>query len=147
MKPFAELSRGARGIELLRWILVLPAAVAPRLAIGGIVSILIRPLLAAPVGSPPASSSAYRDFVVRACYMLTSAAFVLAGAKMAPRFRVATAIGLAFGLSVYSFLSHVLVHLGRGTPHYIHFGLEAAACAATTMWLVKKSGTLAKHEG
>jgi len=73
--------------------------------------------------------------------ILTAAVFVIAGAKTAPRGRLATAIVLAGLWSLAALSSHVLVHLSQGTPHYTHFFVEAvgAAGAAVVIGYSEKS--------
>jgi hypothetical protein len=58
---------------------------------------------------------------------LVSVAFVFAGAKVAPRGQLATALVLAALWIVYSLLIHVVVHLGQGKSHYLDFAIAAAA--------------------
>ena len=137
MKRFSDLTGKEKLVELLRWLLVPAAAVLGVLALGFIAGLLIPPLLAQPPGSPPAPLSAFRRLVLpRILSILVAAGFVIAGAKTAPRFRIPTAVVLAIVWALYSFMSHVLIHLGRGTPHYAHFAVAAVAAASAAAYVV-----------
>ncbi len=127
MKSFAEQSAQEKAIELLRWLLVPVAAVVAVFVVLLIARMAIPPAMARLPGTPPPPVTDFQRISPRIFGVLIGALFVLAGAKMAPRFRLVTALVLA-GLWIgYSFLIHVYVHLGRGTPHYVHFGLAVVA--------------------
>lgn len=127
MKSFAEQSAQEKAIELLRWLLVPVAAVVAVFVVLLIARMAIPPAMARLPGTPPPPVTDFQRIAPRIFGVLIGALFVLAGAKMAPRFRLVTALVLA-GLWIgYSFLIHVYVHLGRGTPHYVHFGLAVVA--------------------
>ena len=134
MKSFSELTGKEKSIELLRWICVPAAAVLGVLAVHLIARFVMPPALAQPPGSAamPAPDF-YRIYLLWIFRILMVAGFVIAGAKTAPRGRLATAIVLA-GLWILSALSsHVLVHLSRGKPHYTHFVVEAVAAAGAAV--------------
>jgi len=137
MKPFVELSRQEKIIELLRWILVLPAAALAVLALRIIASIAMPPPLAQLPGTPAQPPSDFHRFVLPQIFgALMAAAFVLMGAKTAPRFRLATAIVLSVLWMLYAFMMFVFVHLGRGKPHYAHFVIAAVAVAVAAAYVL-----------
>jgi hypothetical protein len=132
MKRIAELTAAQMGLEILRWICVLPAAVFASQAPNFAAAILRPPAVVQPAGfAPAAPPSVFRRALYTAVILpLSGAAFVVAGALVAPRFRRFIAIALAVLFAVLALLSHVLVHL-PGTPHYDHFFATALAAAAT----------------
>jgi peptidoglycan/LPS O-acetylase OafA/YrhL len=102
------------------------------------------PLLAQPPGTPVEPLSDTRRWIVqRAFNILIGAAFVIAGARMAPRRRRTTAIVLTVLWILYSAMIHVVVHLGRGKPHFADFALSAAAavCGAAFIAYSERSKT------
>ena len=107
MNSFSELAGKQKAIELLRWISVLPAAVLAYTAVGLIVS-------AAP----------NTHWLLLIFYMPKEAAFVIAGAKMAPRSRGAATIALVALGSIKSLTIHVLGQ-NAGLTNYLHFGAES----------------------
>lgn len=142
MKLFSELTGKEKTIEVLRWFCVTPAAVlaslAPRLTAG----LLMSPAVAQPIGMPRLPDSDYSRFLLRLIFdLIMGAGFVIGGAKMAPRYRLATAIVLAVVWGVYSLLIHVLVHLGRGTPHYMHFAVAAVAAGVGAAYIFKSENS------
>ncbi|MBC7819478.1 MAG: hypothetical protein IAG10_21555 [Planctomycetaceae bacterium] len=142
MKSFSELTRKEKSIERLRWLCVPAAAVLGVLALHIIAGFVMPPALAQLPGSAAMPTSDFRRlFLHSVSGLLTAAVFVIAGAKTAPRGRLATAIVLAGLWNLAALSSHVLVHLSRGTPHYMHFVVEAvgAAGAAVAIWYSEKS--------
>ena len=142
MKPLTELTGKETSIELLRWILVPAAAVFVVFALRQLAGLLMPPALAQPPGISPATLSDLQRFVLpRLLGCLMAAAFVVVGAKTAPRWRHTTALVLAGLWIAYSLMDHVLVHLGRGIPHYTDFVLAivSAAGAAAYIWYSEKS--------
>ena len=130
MKPFSQLSGPEKGAELLRWVLVPIASFAAVVLLILVSRVAIPPMMAQPPGSPPPPVSELRRFVPLVFNGLISVALVAAGAWTAPRGRVPTALVLAGLWDGYSFLIHVGVHLGRGRPNWLHFGLSLAATLA-----------------
>jgi hypothetical protein len=127
MKPFAELTGREKAVEILRWLLVPVASFVAVYVLILISQVALPPQMAQPPGTPPTPVSEFQRLVPRVFNVLISGVLVLAGAKMAPRWRVATALALA-GLWIgYAFLIHVAVHLGQGTPHWWHFVLSIVA--------------------
>jgi hypothetical protein len=96
MSPFSERSGKAQAIELLRWALVpcvavLAGFVAPRL----IASSLMPAARAQPPGIPRVPPSEFQRLVLPwIATILMGAAFVVAGARTAPRARLVTAFVL-----------------------------------------------------
>src|SRR2546426_11861014 len=142
MKSFSELTGKEKSTELLRWICVPVAAVLGVLALRLIAGFVMSPALAQLSGAAAMPASDFRRFFLSCVSgILTAAVFVIAGAKTAPRGRLATAIVLAGLWSLAALSSHVLVHLSHGTPHYTHFVVEAvgAAGAAVAICYSEKS--------
>jgi hypothetical protein len=142
MKSLGERNGNKRAVELVRWIVVLPAALLAVVALGMIARVLMPPALAQPPGSPAIPVSDFQRFVLpRVFGVLMAAAFVIAGALTAPRRRFATASVLAALWIFYCFNIHVLLHLGRGALHYTDFmiAVVAAACGAACIFYFEKS--------
>lgn len=142
MKSFSELTGKEKSIELLRWVCVPVAAVLGVFVLRTIAGFVMMPALAQFSGSAAMPASDFRRFFLHSLAgILTAAVFVIAGAKTAPRGRLATAIVLAGLWSLAALTSHVLVHLSQGTPHYMHFLVEAvgAAGAAVAIGYSEKS--------
>lgn len=142
MKSFSELTGKEKSTEQLRWFCVPAVAVLGVLALRIIAGFVMTPVLAQLPGSAAMPASDFRRFFLPCVSgILTAAVFVIAGAKTAPRGRLATAIVLAGLWSLAALCSHVLVHLSRGTPHYTHFVVEAvgAAGAAVAIGYSEKS--------
>jgi hypothetical protein len=136
MKSFSELTGKEKSIECLRWICVPPAAVLASLAPRIVASLVMSPVVALLPGTPAMPASDFsRYFLHRIFTVVMGAAFVIAGARTAPRYRFATAAVLAVGWVAYSLASHVLVHLGRGTPHYTDFVIAAVAAAGGAAYI------------
>jgi peptidoglycan/LPS O-acetylase OafA/YrhL len=95
-----------------------------------------------PPGAPPPPAPAIPQIVTfRTFRFIAGTAFVLAGARTAPRRRVIVAAVLAALWIGYAFLYTIYVHLGRGTPHYFDFALAIAAAggAAVLIYYVDKA--------
>ena len=145
MKRFSQLASSEKRIELLRWLCVLPA---------GVLAEIVMRYLAGVVGQ----IAAYGGWSIRGeantafflglvlFYVLPKSAFVIAGAKTAPRRRMAPAIVLAvLGIGV-SLLTHVVgQHLAGnrvGTVNYAHAAAESTgllAGAACILWQIRAS--------
>jgi hypothetical protein len=128
MRTFSELTGKERALELVRWVCVPAAAVLVVFALQMIARLVMPPVFAQLPGTPVVLPADFDRFVLpRIIGAVMIASSILAGAMVAPRYRLAAALVLAGLWTVYSFLSHVLVHLGRGTPHYLDFALAALA--------------------
>jgi hypothetical protein len=95
---FAELSMGERVFECVRWIFVLPAVAVCGIAAKSVVAFGSS---ASMTGGnlDPENSNVDRLFVVIASNVALGAASVIGGAKVAPRYKVQTAVMLAVLLS------------------------------------------------
>jgi hypothetical protein len=120
-----------RALTLLRWIAVLPVAVGGAIlvkVVGGLIGRALRQGL----GSDSHSGFALQLLV----YVATAAAFVLAGAAIAPRHRPVIAIILAALWVLLSLMTHVVSQPHPGTTNYLHLAAEtsgavfAVACVA-----------------
>ena len=108
MKPFSERSGKEKAVELLRWVLVPCVGVL----IGLVNSRLITDLLLWPIITfriVPVSHSRMETSRLLLASIVLGAAFVVAGAKMAPRARLMTALLLGILWPLYWFYSDVLV--------------------------------------
>jgi hypothetical protein len=127
MRPYSGLTGREKAIELLRWICVLPAAMLGSFAtyyIGGLVGRLAQ----YGWGTPVESTLVYY-LLLLLFYIPKEAAFVIAGAKTAPRSRLATTTVLAVARLVMSLIVHVLKQPNPGVVNYTHFTAESAGVA------------------
>ena len=137
MKTFSELTRRGEGIELLRWVCVLPVGLVVRHVLQVLMFlVVIRPLL---------SELSYEGFD-RWLRHLTGGlpggvAFIIAGAKTAPRFHRATAVVLAVGSIALAIRIHWFPHRDD-----IPIVAEAAAvaCGAAYMFYSEKTNNRPK---
>lgn len=72
--------------------------------------------------------------------ILTGAIFVIAGAKLAPRGRLATAIVLAGLWCLAALSSHVLMQSSRGLQNYTDFLAEAVGAAVAAVAIHVRQG-------
>ena len=133
MDSLPEPTPRNRGWEALRFASVLPAAIlfAAAASIAG--GLLTAMLIAA---GPPPSSAIVFWVRVAVIYLPRNLAFVLAGALIAPRCRVATACGLAAIAIGVALLVHVLGQSTVGIVNYIHFVAESAGALGGVLWIV-----------
>ena len=126
MKSFSELTRKEKVIEVVRWVCVLPVAMLASL-VGHLltVAIVVQPVMN---GWSHEGTGRWLRHLIGG--FLGGAAFVVAGAKTAPRFRRATALVLAAGYIVSAV----------GT-HWVHHGDLIPVVAAT----VAAAGGVAYH--
>jgi hypothetical protein len=111
MRWFAELSTRDKSIEVVRWVLVLPAAWLAGMAPRFIARVLIPPTMVQPPGMPrPRVSDFQQIYLPHLLAVVMAAAFVIVGAKVAPRRRVLVAGILAALWIAFSFLIHVGPH-------------------------------------
>ena len=140
MKPFSELTVRGRLIEALRWLCVLPASalghVAAQLVIGSVLQI------ARSGGLDIFGDSSIANSIIRFLWHLPpNAAFVIAGAKIAPRHQKTTAIVLTlFGL-VFSLMTHVISQhffAGRrlGFNNYMDLCAESAGALGGAAYIL-----------
>ena len=112
MKSFSELTGKEKSIELIRWLLVpcvgvLIAWVIPRLITDLLWWPIITQIHLSRIG--PVSHWKMEASRLLLVSIVLGAAFVVAGAKMAPRARVMTALLLGILWTLYWFYSAVLV--------------------------------------
>jgi hypothetical protein len=135
MNPFSQLSRRAKLIEVLRWLGVLPAALLGELVVRHGIGVAFAAVHMVSYGARENVSGLNAGHFLRIVfyYVVPRSAFVIAGAKIAPRFQLATAIALT-GLGVFlSLMTHVVVqHVAGnrvGVTNYAHFIAESAGLA------------------
>ena len=147
MKSFSELTRKEKSTERLRWVCVPIAAVLGVFVLRIIAGFVMMPALAQLSGSAAMPASDFRRvFLHSVAGILTAAVFVIAGAKTAPRGRLATAIVLAGLWSLAALSSHVLVHLSQGTPHYTHFLVEAVGAGGAAVVIGYSEKSKSRHQ-
>jgi hypothetical protein len=135
MNPFSKLSRRARLIEVLRWLGVLPAALCGDSLVLQFVSALFAAVHIVSYGAwHYTGDSGVADFLrVVLYYVLPKSAFVIAGAAIAPRFQLATAVALtALGIGLSLMTNVVVQHVAGnrvGVTNYAHFIAESAGLA------------------
>lgn len=128
MTPEVEGPSGReKAIAVLRWLCVLPAAALGGFAVKIIVGLALR--FARQGGGVLAGSPLFALLQLVVVYVPKEAAFVIAGAAMAPRGRRATAIILAVVGIVMSLVVHVLGQRQPGIVNYTHFAAETAGLA------------------
>jgi hypothetical protein len=127
MKPFSELSRRERLIEVVRWICFLPAALlSARVAqlVGGLLFLMQRP------SWQQAGDTTVVSYWVQAVlyYVVPEVLVVFVGAKVAPRRQREVAIGLASVAILLSLVKHIVGQYVAGNQvglvNFLHFGLE-----------------------
>jgi hypothetical protein len=134
VNSFSELTRKEKNTELLRWVSVLPAAVIGRLAAQIIIGVVTR--LAVNSGWFTLGESQFVHYLqILVFYSPKEAAFVIAGAKMAPRGRLATTIVLAVAGILMSLIVHVLGQATPGVVNYTHFAAEAAGAVSGAVYI------------
>lgn len=134
MKSFSERTGKEKNTELLRWVCVPAAAVLGVLAPRIIAGFVMQPVLDLLSGSALSAASDFLRFALHYLTgILTAAVFVIAGAKTAPRGRLATAIVLAGFWCLYALGSHVLVQTSRGVRNYTDFVVEVVAAAGAAV--------------
>ncbi len=121
----------------LRWLAVLPAAILAGWIAHfafGVVSVLVARLL---------SESATYYVRLLLYYAPQNAAFVIVGAKIAPR-PLATAVVLAVAAIALSLLVHILGQRTVGVTNYLHFTVESTGAvlgAAFTYGTARRGGS------
>jgi hypothetical protein len=136
MKSFAELTAKQKCIEVVRWFCVLPAAVLAGMVPRLLYRLLVPPLMVQPPGVPRIRVSDFQRFYLpHIMGAIMAAAFVIVGAKVAPRYRVAVAAVLAVLWIVYSYTVHVLPHQGHDPRFYRYFFVATIAAAAAVAYV------------
>lgn len=141
MTPFSELTGRARRIEVLRWLGVLPAALLGDFVVHFILGAVVH--FASYGGWGTGGSNIAYVLSLFLYYVPRKSAFVIAGAKTAPRHQAPAAIVLTLLGLVLSLMIHVVgQHLAGnrvGIVNYTHFVAESAGVlggAAYILWQV-----------
>jgi hypothetical protein len=129
MKAFSELTGRGRLTEGLRWLCVLPAAVLGGIAAQFVVEAVVQ--IASYGGwRILGDSNVANSLMLFLYYVLPKSAFAIAGPKMAPRHRKATATVLTLLGLLFSLMTHVIVQNLAGKPvgiaNYTHLFAESA---------------------
>lgn len=138
MRQFRELTGRDKAIEVIRWICVLPTAAFGSIVTQSIVGMVTR-LGHYDLGDTPLAYWS-RVFLF---YLVFALVFVVAGAKMAPRHRGATAIALTFFSILLSLTIHVVVQRlagnNVGVANYTHFAAQStgALCGTALVFRLK----------
>jgi hypothetical protein len=131
MKSFAELTAKQKWIEVLRWFCILPAAVLAGMVPRLVYRLLVPPQMVQPPGVPPIRISDFQRFYLPYIMgAIMAAAFVIVGARVAPRGRVAVATVLAVLWIIYWYMEHVLPHDSHDLRYYRYFFVATIAAAA-----------------
>ena len=141
MRSFAELSAREKCLEVVRWVCVAPASMLAGMAPRFVASFFMPPALAQLPGTPPVRVSDFqRYYLPHMIGFVMAAAFVIVGARMAPRWRVPVAVVLAVVWVLYSFSVHILPHWGHDPRHYryVYVAALSAAAAAANIWYSEK---------
>lgn len=127
-----------RGVDFLRWICVLPAAVLGTIFARTLAGTLWRLLFFN-------SESVIASWTRLLVYAVAGAAFVLAGALVAPRNRGTTAVILALAFALLSLLTHVISQDHPGTTNFLHLAAETAGAALAIAHFFKPTGPRVAH--
>lgn len=142
MKPFSTLTSQEKAGEILRWLLVPVAVAAVFAALVYVGKVAMPAALAQLPGAPsPPATVIPRVIVYRALALVMIVATILAGSWTTPRHRVVVASVLAAFWIGHAILYRIVVHIGRGTPHYLDFALAllAAGGAVALIYFAEKS--------
>jgi hypothetical protein len=132
VQDFGDLSPRQKRIEVVRWLLLVPAAWFASSTVTFIVGAFVRAIRdsSVPLNSP--SISFWASAVP--AYILPEFVFVIAGGWIAPRKQLPVALLLMLLGGVRSLLKHVVLqHLAGnslGPTNYTHFGLEMTGLLA-----------------
>jgi hypothetical protein len=139
MRTFSELTRRGRLLEVLRWLCVLPVALLGDFVMQFIVGAVVQIASYGGWGDLGNSNIGYA-FGIFLYYVPRKSAFVIAGAKMAPRHQIAAAIGLTVLGFLLSLMTHVVgQYLGGnrvGITNYMHFLAESVGVLGGATYIV-----------
>jgi hypothetical protein len=136
MRSFAELSARDKSIEVVRWVLVVPAAWVAGMALVFLERFIRPPMMVLPPGTPrPPVSDFQRIYLPIVLGIVMAAAFVIVGAKTAPRWRVRVAGILAALWIVFSYLFHVGPHASFELRYLTHFIVATVGAIAATIYV------------
>jgi hypothetical protein len=142
MPPFSSLTSRKKLIEMLRWVCVLPAAVLGEIVVRYAIGLCVR--TAGDGGWRPFGDSTPASFLwTLLCYAPPESAFVIAGAMLAPRRPMTTAIVLAVLRFILSLMTHVVgQHLAGnhvGITNYLHLFAESAGLLTGAAYIAWQS--------
>lgn len=118
--------------DTLRWVCVLPSAWLGSVVIQRLIGLIAR-LLITPGHQPDAQAAYYLQLFL--FYAPKEAAFVIAGAIMAPRFHLATAVVLSVTGILLSIVIHILGQTNPGIVNFTHSGLETTGIVLGAGWV------------
>jgi Na+-driven multidrug efflux pump len=128
VQVFGELSPRQKRIEVVRWLLLVPAAWLASSIVTFIIGAFLRVIRSSSVPLNSSSISFWASAVLS--YVLPDIVFVIVGAWIAPRKQLPVALLLMLLGGVLSLMMHVVLqHLAGnrvGPTNYTHFGLEMA---------------------
>jgi Na+-driven multidrug efflux pump len=128
---------GKKKIEVVRWLLLVPAALLAGSAVTFIIGAFVRAIRDSSVPLNSTSISFWASAVP--LYVLPELVFVVAGGWIAPRKQLPVALLLMLLGGVLSLLRHVVLQNSPGPTNYTHFGLETAGLLAgvVCIWRLK----------
>jgi hypothetical protein len=136
MRPFVELSAKEKATEIVRWLCILPAAWLAGMTPVFIDRLLRPPALALPPGTPrPVVSDLQRLYLPHLLGIVMAAAFVIFGAKIAPRWRLPVAATLAALWMLFSYLIHVGPHASFELRYLTHFIVATLSALTATAYI------------
>jgi hypothetical protein len=123
-------------MEVVRWVCVLPSAWLAGMAPRFIDRLVRPPALALPPGTPrPTVSDFQRIYLPHLLGFVMATLFVVVGAKMAPRSRLAVASVLAFLWMIFCYLIHVRPHGSYELRYLTQFIVATLAALAATAYI------------
>jgi hypothetical protein len=129
VKPFSELTGRDRSIEGFRWLCVLPAAVLANFTADFVVGAVVQ-VVQYRGWDILGGSIVAKSLTLFLFHVPPESAFVIAGAKMAPRHQRATAMALTLLGFLFSLMTHVisqqLSERRVGIVNYLHLSAESA---------------------
>jgi hypothetical protein len=126
----------------LRWLAVLPASILSTAALIALTKVVTHRRMAQLPGTPVASPTIIERYLLPLTFLtLMGLAFVIVGAKIAPRRRPQTAAVLSVLWTAYAFLLYVFIHINRGRPHWLFFLVAAAAGIAGVVYIRRSEPT------
>jgi hypothetical protein len=98
--------------------------------------LLVPPPVAQPPGTPrPTVTDFQRIYLPHMMGIVMAAAFVIAGAKVAPRWRLPVAAILAVVWMILSYMMHVWPHASFELRYLTHFILASVAALAAVVYI------------
>ncbi len=135
MPSFTDLSAREKIIEVVRWLLVVPAAWLAGMTPRFIDRLVRPPAMAQLPGMPQPPVSDFQRFYFHLLGIVMAAAFVIVGAKVSPRWRVPVAGILAAAWIVFSYLIHVRPHHSFELRYLTYFMAATGGALAATIYV------------